>query len=534
MRRFRLLILFAIVLAGGLLRFETLGAKCLWLDEIIAWRLNRYPPAELIARMRHPFEGSPPLYNLMMSFWSAIAGDSEWSLRAPAALAGTLSIVGVYAFVWELAAFERPKAARRRGRNVATPALLAAAMMAGSVMQIFTARQARMYSWGAALLAWAAWSLFKALRSRRPGAYWMLYAVLALAACYTHALPLLTVFAQLLFVAVLLAVAARQRWLGQRPAAWGRIAREGRWRWALVAAVLIAIGYAPWGLAFRAKVAQSARNYWMPPLRINDCLRQMFELFFGPFPATDTLMEWGGLAAVIVLAVALFQGARRGGWAGIYLLVTGIVPVALIAVHAVSSGHSLFQSRYLTFIHLDWLAAVALLVGRMPRPGRTTVVAYGFAIWIFVLMPPAWRLVGPAAEPGMRAAMAFVAAHRRPGEPLLTQNGATFIEVSYYGRDGAEPRYVVADPDRQHQVLAPYLNDADLISRGGAARGVEGLWWVSSTAWGNPRGLPAWFPGKWESRGRREFTRDYWWRPEWSGPVVVEHFVRHVAGASHP
>lgn len=520
-RRTQLLAL-AIIGGGGWLRFESLDAKCLWLDEIIGWRLDRYPPGELIARMRHPFEGSPPFYNLAMSAWIKLAGDSGWALRAPSALAGTLAVWGVYAFVYELAAFDRLSSDKSRQNSVVVPALLAAALTAANLMQVFNSRQARMYSWGAALLAWAGWALFKALRSRKPWAYWVLYGALALAACYTHVLPQLTVAAQLLFVALLLVAAVRRRWLGLRPAAWARVAWRGRWRWALLAAFIVVAGYAPWALTFRSKVAESGKSYWMPPLQFEEFFRQFFALSFGPFPAPDEIIKWGGLAAMILTAGALVGVARRGGVAGAYLVITGLIPAGVLVVHAMLVGRSLFQARYMSFMQLDWIAAAALLVGRWPRFVRWMVVGNGAALWGLLILPAAWEVIGPSARPGMRAAMDFVAVHRHTDEPVLTGNGFTFIEASYYGRRGAEPLLVADDTNRLLQKPAPYLNDADLVLRDRAAHDADGLWWVSSNSYDDQAGFRESVPGGWEFLSRQKFPRDYWW----GEPVWVEHLRR--------
>ena len=91
----RRLILLAILLVGGWLRFQSLGAKCLWLDETFSLGIDSLPTPEVLQRVMHPYEGNPPLYHILLSLWTAVAGDSEFALRSLAATTGLLAVAGV-------------------------------------------------------------------------------------------------------------------------------------------------------------------------------------------------------------------------------------------------------------------------------------------------------------------------------------------------------------------------------------------------------------------------------------------------------
>ena len=96
--------------------------------------------------------------------------------------------------------------------------------------------------------------------SRHSGrAFWLLYAVLALSACYTHTLALLTVAAQLLFAVVFLSAASWMHYTAGR--SFGEALRP--WAWPTAAALVIAAGFTPWVGAFREKSEEAVRTYWI-------------------------------------------------------------------------------------------------------------------------------------------------------------------------------------------------------------------------------------------------------------------------------
>ena len=77
------------LLAGALLRFVDLSAYSLWLDEGATWLFATAPTwgDTLFAEANHP-----PAWYLFTRAWIQLFGDSAWSLRAPAAILGVLTI----------------------------------------------------------------------------------------------------------------------------------------------------------------------------------------------------------------------------------------------------------------------------------------------------------------------------------------------------------------------------------------------------------------------------------------------------------
>src|SRR5687768_2609045 len=86
-------------------RLYRLGAQSLWLDEGGTW-------SEVIGRTGKGWlalfgelwskDAGYPLYHLLLKVWVSVAGDAEWALRFPSALAGAAAVSVLYYAALEL------------------------------------------------------------------------------------------------------------------------------------------------------------------------------------------------------------------------------------------------------------------------------------------------------------------------------------------------------------------------------------------------------------------------------------------------
>src|SRR6476660_4249714 len=96
------LLLFVIALVPRLYR---LGAQSLWLDEGGTWsEVTGRTGKGWLALLGELWskDAGYPLYHLLLKVWVAFAGDSEWALRFPSALAGAAAVAVMYYAVLEL------------------------------------------------------------------------------------------------------------------------------------------------------------------------------------------------------------------------------------------------------------------------------------------------------------------------------------------------------------------------------------------------------------------------------------------------
>jgi len=162
-----------ILLLAAALRLIALGRESLWLDEVITlWQVQRPLPEVLrfVAQDIHP-----PLYYVLLHAWVTVrppppAGGEVW-VRWPAALASLFGVLLIYL----------------AGRRLATPAvgLLAATMLAVFPLDVWYAREARMYSLAA---MWGIAAMWAGLRAADTASWrdYVLFALVSLAGMYTH------------------------------------------------------------------------------------------------------------------------------------------------------------------------------------------------------------------------------------------------------------------------------------------------------------------------------------------------------------
>jgi predicted membrane-bound mannosyltransferase len=97
-----LLVTIALTALAFALRIYRLDAQSLWLDEGSTWvEVTGKGWLALVAELFSPNAGYP-LYHLLLKAWVLIAGDAEWALRFPSALAGALVVPVLMAAVGEL------------------------------------------------------------------------------------------------------------------------------------------------------------------------------------------------------------------------------------------------------------------------------------------------------------------------------------------------------------------------------------------------------------------------------------------------
>src|ERR1051326_1282682 len=118
-------VLAAVVGAAALLRLWRLGSESLWVDEAYTLSVAREGAWQVL--LHH--DNTPPLHALLLHFWIALAGTSEWALRFPSAVFGAAAVALTF-----------PVARRIAGERAA---LVATALHAGSFYLWSVSQEAR-------------------------------------------------------------------------------------------------------------------------------------------------------------------------------------------------------------------------------------------------------------------------------------------------------------------------------------------------------------------------------------------------------
>jgi len=322
-------LLLGIIVIGGCLRLYRLGVESIWLDEYYSVRSATRPDVSSLLATLGANDTHPPLYFLLLHFWLQL-GNSEFHLRLPSALFGTLSIAALYFTATEM--FDR-----RVG-------LLSALLLALSPMHLWHSQDARMYTLlvfaalSSSCLLWTAWQKNKAVA-------WAAYVVAVTVSLYTHylAVPLLAIQNVFIVLSLFTDRAKRRRIL----------------RW-LMAPVVVLLFFFPWLLKFQSQalIAAAGTSSWIAELHGRPTLYKLVltpvRFSFG-YEARSFYPPWFAMACFAVLASVFTLGAldRRSRFpffslprtrAVLFTLTSWVVPI--IALWLFSQIKPLFIGRY--------------------------------------------------------------------------------------------------------------------------------------------------------------------------------------------
>ncbi len=262
--------LVVIVALGGYLRFEGLGTRSLWRDELCTWHVSRMPLGESLKW--GPELTKPPLYQLALRALTDHPKPGEWHLRLPAAVCGLALIVVGYWFAASVAG---------RGTGLALAGLLAF-----NDLQVFYSQEARPYSMLALGTALATLLWYRAVLTRRRD-YLIGYVVAVTLTLYAHYLGIF-------------AVAAHGLWWIWRDRANPTERRRFEPGIALAAIGTLCVPLVWRYLFYRSSIFQGLE--WIDSPTVSSSIGVLSELSVGPV--------WLGL--ILLPALALWvAGARR-------------------------------------------------------------------------------------------------------------------------------------------------------------------------------------------------------------------------------
>jgi hypothetical protein len=408
-------------------------------------------------RIQHA-EITPPL-SFLASWLSTRPGSTVELLRAPALLAGTATIPLVYLL-------GRRSVGRRAG-------LVAATVTALSPFMIYYSAEARAYGLMMFLLTASTLSMLLAIDTRRRR-YWVLYAVCAAAAFYTHYTSAFVLAVQLL---------------------WLLWAEPQSRRPALIAAVAAAALVVPWipGLIADLRSPTLPILSALSPFTFNAVRVDIQHWALGyPYTSAGGLQDLPGIPTLVLLGIAILVSgaglaisARGGGWreplrrasaatgpgrAGQRIILVVALLLATPVGEAAGSalGNHIIGVRDLA---ASWpylaLSAAALAIAAGPRAG---VAAATLTVLAFALGAPR-MLETRFARPDYQGAADFVSAHARPGDVVVDETGGlspgplTGFDVSFHRRLPVFRVLAPAERDHPFTVFDPRVSLTAALAR---------------------------------------------------------------------
>ncbi len=178
--------LWLIFFASLLVRLIGSG-QSFWLDEGISIVLAKLPLDDLFIALRENFH--PPLFYLLLHLWLPVGGHSEWFIRLPFIIAGSLCVPVLYQLLLQLFGKEK--------RNIS---LAAALLLMFNPLSIYYSTELRMYSLNTlfSLLSWLYLTRWMKKINHKPSA--ICYLLFSLANIYTFYGALFNLVSQWVFV----------------------------------------------------------------------------------------------------------------------------------------------------------------------------------------------------------------------------------------------------------------------------------------------------------------------------------------------
>jgi 4-amino-4-deoxy-L-arabinose transferase-like glycosyltransferase len=459
----------ALACAALALRVYRLDFQSLWRDEVDAV-IFATRDLDALLSMFSSVGDNGPLFFLGLRLWIGLAGQSEFAIRFPSAVAGVLAVLVTYRLGLELI-----------GREAG---LIGAVLMAVSPYHIWYGQEAKMY----ALISFLApLSLLVLMRALRGGRRWLWAGWVALMAAflYVHLFALVMLVVGLVWLPLLLRSRPRVSWSALAVLGAVVLATLPVVRWLAPAALTPAdTGYYPYSLGEMATIL-------------------LFNFSMGLRPTADV---WPvGIFALLLAAgcAPLIRAPKADGWPharGVLLLLLYLV-VPLLAIWLVSLRRPTFTDRYLIItlpafcllmatgvVAISTVLGARLRLGAAPSGQGERLATAGLVVLAVVgALPFVWRQTHNIYKADFRGATAFVEAQAAPDDLIIFLMPYVQRSFAYY-----HPQSVRSVEPPYTRGMSPLQVDAEMRSR---MQGNRRVWlFLSEQEFWDPDGLiPAWF-----------------------------------------
>jgi uncharacterized membrane protein len=462
-----IVIVTALLVLGGLLRFYRLSGRSFWLDEILVWDFSGGTSIGAVVRRLAASPSLMPLH-FVISWIIRRFGDSEIWLRLFPAVAGTLTIPAMFLLARTLF-----------GRRTA---LIAALLVAISPFLIWYSQENAAYAL-LTLLTVIQMQLAYLAVTRSRLIYWLGFSVVTLVNLYNDYFALLSTAAAFAFIAIALV----RRFMSPHPTlprTRGREMRRQTLR-AVGSGLLILLGYLPWLRILRTFLRHQEYGLlrFSPAHHATPAEVQSYLAIFG-LQGVVLLLFVAGLAVAAVFTV------RHKPDAVLLTVLWLVVPVAAF-FYFLRGGLVTLWPRYLIFVVPAALLLVALAIdegstwlGLLARR-RSTLVA-GLAtvaavIVVLIQVVPSLAASYQLPKDDWRGAAAFIQSNSTPDSVVIDVGSDSYWvqeTIGYYLHHQRSPIL---------HVDAGQPLDPSLVSRLDASHGTVWLAFVTDDAPGDFR-----------------------------------------------
>jgi mannosyltransferase len=277
----------AILLIGFSLRVYDLGTESLWIDEGTSIQLARLSLPQIIENRSQSV--NPPLYFIVLHYWVRLFGESEFSIRLPSVVFGSLALVMIYR-LGDLIF----------GKKVGT---LSCLLLAISVFHISYSQEARGYSL-MGLLALISMFFFIKLLVRANFAFLIGYVFSSSLLMYNHFFGLLIIVAQNIYLITMIIFSEDEYEFNFK-------------RWILAQGMLVVL-YIPWIRFLITQIVGIQEGYWIP----TPTVRSIIETFL-KYSAGSKLLLLCFLALSFFSTLTYKRTAGKINWKTLFRSIDG-------------------------------------------------------------------------------------------------------------------------------------------------------------------------------------------------------------------
>lgn len=410
---------FMLVTLALIVRLHGISVPVIWYDEAYSLLLSERSPALIWSTTAGDVH--PPLYYLILHYWTMVFGNGVFSARS----LSTLADIGTLVLCIKLMSL----IATRRA------ALIAGVLLVLLPISVRYSQEARMYAllgfWlMAATVALVCWSRQPHLKR-----YPVMYVLLMTAAFYTHYFAALCVLVHWLY------------WSGvgsDEPVLFS----VRKW---LLVNVTIVVLYLPWLPNFIHQTSGMKGLEWIPPTTW-DMLPGLVSQYTVMISASEgglwvSLIISALMIICAVMALRLWRSDRR-----VILLLIGYFFVPVITLFLLSWVAPLFYPRYLVFTAVSLPLIVAVMLDRLAE--RSSVVAV-VCLSVFIAAEvhgvlkvypkPKELSAGYSQTSGRLDIVANGLKHYvESGDEIVVDGLFWYLPFTYYNTTGIQPRLYIS------------------------------------------------------------------------------------------
>jgi len=415
-------------------RVANLTYHSLWLDEAVSIGWARLP-ARMIASagLELVQDKHPPLYYLLLHYWTQLFGEGEASVRTLSVVIGALAVPLGYLLMRELYG-------ERAG-------VFAGILIAANPILVWYSQEVRMFALATTLLLGASWALVVAMQRFGGWHRWILYVLLATASFYTYLFSALVLAAHTVYVLAC--------WLRWRPV------RQQKTAAIVIAFVSLAALCAP--LAWQAWHVGTAEALPGQPFgnlstQFNQVLRAF--LFWkapwqGPLFTVVALII--GLMALWGAFVGLLRDRNRRGpsFVAVYLLVPWILANVLLWF-----DRTVFdEARYLLILAPAVCLALARPLGARQENIRKLGMINALLVLVVFVSALGYGWTPGARREEWRAAAAYLESHATADDAILVHADFAHTPFLYYYAGPATVAYPFTGAIESEAQITSLLSD---------------------------------------------------------------------------